>query len=58
MRAVHLTALAAAAGIFGVTAHDIAQRIDYGLPAFNGLHVAVLSVVIVLAYLGGKGALE
>lgn len=58
MRPVHITALALAAGLFGVTARDIAMRLEFGAPAFNGLHLAVIAVAIVLTYLGGKGALE
>ena len=58
MRPIHITALALAAGLFGVTARDIAMRLEFGQPAFTGLHLAVLAVAVALAYLGGKGALE
>jgi hypothetical protein len=44
--------------MFGVTARDIAMRLEFGEPAFTGLHLAVATVAVLLAYLGGKGALE
>ncbi|HLB26884.1 MAG TPA: hypothetical protein VJN32_04490 [Dehalococcoidia bacterium] len=58
MRPVHITALALAAGMFGVTARDVAMRLEFGEPAFTGLHLAVLAIAALLAYLGGKGAFE
>lgn len=58
MRPIHLTALALAAGMLGVTARDVAMRLEFGEPALTGLHMAVAAVALLLAYLGGKGALE
>jgi len=44
--------------MLGVTARDVAMRLEFGEPALTGLHMAVAAVALLLAYLGGKGALE